>query len=328
MKKLIKKVIAKAKPFIKIARSVYHELVTEVRRLWHLLPQTWRQRVAVASMSFFVLAVGIVSLTGLGIYALGWENGWSKAVARVVPYPAGFVGTSPVNFHDYLVEKRTAQVLHQKEGAKTSEISAQAFGQSVNHVLVAKEASKMGIKVTSKEVREEVKRIFDSQGGEKESLKILKDEYGLNRSDFNGRVYHQLLRLKLDKALNNHPRYLEQARGRAAEVIAKLKRKSDFSVLAREYSAHPSAYEEGDKALVLASTLPAVINAKAQELADGELYTTPMKVETSYYVLKRVKASADGIQTQVIQVVAENSSTWLSEAYSKNKLTRLLPSLR
>lgn len=324
-KRTPKKTLAASWPLLQQARVGLKAALSEA---WRRVPPSQRQQLGKWAPRAGLAAAAIIIMTGIGIYRLGWQNGWTKAVARVVPYPAAFVGLRPVYYSDYFLQVRSIKgyaAATETTAGSPKEINQQAIGQLVNHAFFARYAAARGIKLKRSEVEREVQTIFSAQGGEKAALKILKEKYGSTKSDFSRLVAAQLLRLKAEEALTRDPHLKQQAKDRLRGLLDELKQ-SDFASVARAHSQHSSALLEGDQQLVASGSLPQSVAQAAARLKDGEI-SGVIELDQGYMAVKRERASAGDVLVRVLEIRV-NSAQWLADQHSKHSIIKLLRQAR
>lgn len=280
-------------------RKSFSEAVKELRpltgRLVGRIDPTWRLRLG-RLFKLCALAAGItVIAAGIAIYGLGWENRFTRAVSRYVPYPAAVSWHGFVSYYDYAAEVERIDVFLEQTGTglPTRDRNRQALGQRLNVLAVERLAGRKKITVEPAELAAEYKRIVESYGGEKQTLEILRTKYGMTKSSYRELIREQLLRTKAEAAWATDAGALDDARNLASQVLREAEAGANFDELAGRYSQDLAAGATGDEALVDVAGLPENVSRAAAAVQDGELISRPLEADESYYVVKRVKV-ADG----------------------------------
>jgi hypothetical protein len=275
---------------------------------------------SLGKMALFSLAAAfaITSITGLGIYFLGWQNPLSGVVSAAVPFPAGYIDGHMMSYHDYY-KSVSMQKTYNKTLAKNgqqlfpeSSIDMQAIASLEKSALISAWANEHNISVSSTEADAAVKKTFASQGGEKKFLQSMKLQYGTNRRDFVKSTREALLQQKVEAAMIADPTMHQDLTHHVNEVLLQANSGKDFDSLAAQYSQHPTRLMTGDEALVPLSALPAKVAHYVSELKDGDIGSQSIQNNGSYYIVKRVTTD-NGIQARIIVLQPKSVLQWVAE---------------
>ena len=174
------------------------ELRAFVKSKWASLPPKQRELIARYSVGGACLLVALAGLVGLGIYALGWQNGVSHLVSKVVPYPSAFVGSQGLRYSVYMDEVRSITKRGLKPGA---DVNRQAMGKLVNQAVIEDLARDLKVKLPTNEVNEEVTSFYKAYGNKKRAAQAIKDDYGMSEAEFKKAMQLNLLVAEIKAAL-------------------------------------------------------------------------------------------------------------------------------
>lgn len=158
-------------------------------------------------MGIILLAFTVEFAFAISIYAFKSNDVVTKKVAQIIPYPAAFTTSGVVTVSKYWKEKEYIQHFYastKQETVDSSDLSQQILKQEAENEVIAKEAIQYKITVSSKDVDDSMKQIYDSNGGQAEVEKALQDLYGLNVAQFKELVHTQLLRDAINKEVIKH----------------------------------------------------------------------------------------------------------------------------
>jgi hypothetical protein len=124
----------------------------------------------------------------------------NQAVAKIGGW---YVKENDVRLHflaykKYTLKSRNATQLSDDEASKLLE---SAIGQDSTDYVIQSYAEKNGITVTSKEVDARVTEVFEQNGGEEPTVRVLEEYYGWTKEDFRARVRDALLKAKVNERL-------------------------------------------------------------------------------------------------------------------------------
>ena len=291
----------------------------ELSKLWQRLPAGRRELIRKSVVGGIVAAIALAGVAGLGIYALGWQNAFTYGVSRVVPFPAAIVDGRVVYYHAYAKEVRRLQ----PSATAGKALNQQALGKYVTAAVVENWAVRNSIKVSEAEVDKEVDKYLQSFDDKKQAHKALRENYGLSEADLRRDVRSYLLNQKVELALQKS-NLKQESRDLAKDLLRQLKAGKDFDQLAKQYSQHPTAMQEGEAGLVAVASLPTEVSQAVAAASDGQLIDKVVAAQGSYYVIKRIRS--EKVRLIVRQQV--NFSQWLAAEHDKAKINKLLRQTR
>ena len=141
----------------------------------------------------FVLWLLLVVYLGFGVY-FGWEiyakkneTGTVKFSAKIYPFPAAFVGGNIIWAKDYYQQFSYIRQFSEKTKQTSPDaklLRSQIMDQLVENRLLAWEASKNGLRVTSRDIEDAFQKIVSESGGAANVKKVLRELYGMSEKEF------------------------------------------------------------------------------------------------------------------------------------------------
>lgn len=190
----------------------------------------------------FLIYLGFGIFFGYQIYHNHSEASRVQFSTKIYPFPAAFVGGNIIWAKDYYKQLDYIRSFSEKTKQPLPEaqvLRKQIMDQLVENRLLNWEASKNGIRVTSKDIDDAYQKIVDESGGEANVQKVLRDLYDMSEKEFKSLVRDQVVKEKIQDELIaqvNVQHILTKDEGRANEVTTKAKSNEDWANLAKTYS--------------------------------------------------------------------------------------------
>ena len=224
----------------------------------------------------FIVVIGKVFLVGCIIYlVLGlstaylifnkkMENGFTRAIEAITPYPAAVVDNNTISLHrlrwNVAALEKYNEVNNLSGGHK--EIQQKVLDQISSRILYRKYLESSGVEVTNKNVDQYVAEISKQVGGEENMLDYLKNNYGADFTMDQFRVWAKellyesaiqdkmLVKISLRHILISIPDgasdvQIANAQKKANDVKAKLTDTANFATVAKEFSEDAASRDKG-----------------------------------------------------------------------------------
>lgn len=207
-------------------------------------PTQWTRHSVVigAIVIALVMLVAIVAGSWAALYKMGRTDSLLYNMTRVVPLAVGKVDGENVRFSDYLMFYRSSMTSAERQSGGISggniedlrnKYKRTALTEAEKYVLALKLAQEMGIEVTDEEVDEEFQRHLQIGGVERSEegfVKIIGDNFGLTKTEYERMLYLTLMRAKVEMAIdegandvaNQVERMLEENGGDYQKVAEQL----------------------------------------------------------------------------------------------------------
>jgi parvulin-like peptidyl-prolyl isomerase len=290
--------------------------------------------------SVIIFLVGVVLL--FGVYAVSIFGYRSTGpivyeVSSVVPTPMGKVNNRYIWYNDYLSIYRSQEhFLVTQKGAEpgTNEFKSEAKklkqesqNRVIDNSIAQKIASDKGIKVSEKEIDQQVFVLeTQSNGGKSNDGKlndVLQEWYDWDRDDLRKEVRSQLLKHKLPPLIDT----ATQQKGK--NLLEQVQGGADFAELAKQNSEEPATAEKGgDTGLVEPdSTLyPVEFTRALYLLQEGEV--APLVTTPDGIFLIKATGEKEGVkQASTIFLAYQDPNTLLEQLRKKADITLYVPEL-
>ena len=276
-----------------------------------------------------VLLVLLAAYLGLGIYfgiqvyAKHSESAMTKFSTKIYPFPAAFVGGNIIWAKDYyrqLSYIRQFSTETKQTSPDTAQVRSQIIDQLIERRLLEWEASKNGIRVTSKDVDEAYQKIVDEAGGEAAVQKVLRGLFNMSEKDFKDIVRFQVTKEKIQDELMAQVKVrhiLVKDEGRANEVANKAKSGEAWDDLTKTYSEDVTTRDKGGDLGWIARGNLVIDNKQVPEFEEaafaakiGEIFG-PVKSQVGFQIGK-VEDKKGKIQ--------QSYSNWLASVKNETKI--------
>lgn len=216
-------------------------------------PLQWtKHRIVINTILISIVVIAVI-LTGiwLALYRFNMTDDLLFRITKVVPLPVAVVDSENVRFSDYITFYRSSITsIERQSGSQFDESSAEqlkseykrsALTESEDYTYAVKLAKEQGIEVTDDEVSTEFERHLKIGGidrSEEAFVKIIEDNFGLSKDEYERMLYLTLIKAKVEKAIDN------SANNTASKVETLLNESSnDYSAVA-EQLGEAIIYEE------------------------------------------------------------------------------------
>lgn len=295
-------------------------------------------KIALVVLALIIFLLGVFSFL---IYNYQSESPVVKAAARVVPYPVEVVNGHWVSYASYLFELESIKhyYANQKDASgkpqvdfKTKEgktklielkkqILDQLKGDEVTRQLIVKNK----IKVTDKELADQLKQLTDSAGGEAKLKEVLAKIYGWKVADLKTKLRFQMEKQKLETKITTDPKANTAAKAKAQDVLNKVNAGGDFAALAKQYSQDSSAANGGDLGFFGKGQMVKEFEGAAFALQPGQI-SGLVKSQYGYHIIKAVEQNADKTQVHAAHILIKtvDFDQYLNDEIKKAKVSKYL----
>lgn len=176
-------------------------------------PLQWtRHRIVINTILIALVVVTMIIIGGyLALYRIGMTDELLFRVTRVIPVPVATVDGEDVRFSDYLMFYRSSMTsIERQSGSQFDESSYTALRDEYKRVALSeaeeyayatKLAKELGITVSDEEVALEFDRHLKIGGidrSEEGFVKIIEDNFGLTKSEYERMLYLTLVKAKVE----------------------------------------------------------------------------------------------------------------------------------
>lgn len=274
-------------------------------------PLQWtRHRVVVNTILVALVVLGMILIGGwLALYRIGMTDDLLFNITKVVPLPVASVDGENVRFSDYLMFYRSSMMsIERQSGSQFDESSFDtlsdeykraALTEAEKYTYAAKLAKEMGIEVSDEEVAKEFDRHLKIGGvdrSEEGFVKIIKDNFGLDKAEYERMLYLTILKSKVEAAI-------DQNANQTAEKVEVLLAENggDFRAVA-EQLGEAIVYEETG-GLVDSKNIDGGRASEAMRLEPGQSSGKFVSMNgDGYYFVKLVKKTDSEVDFVSIKV--------------------------
>ncbi len=175
-------------------------------RLKIVRPKGIKPTLSIRSISIFLITIVVIVIVAfaIAIYGFKKDSPSVRKAAQIIPYPAAFVGWSPILVKDYNFTRD--YTYHFYEASKlpfdAHALNSQIMDELVERKIVAKHASQAQVKVTQSDVDQAYQKLVEKSGKD-EVNKVLSDLYSLDEKQFKVLIYHKLLKEQVKQQLTD-----------------------------------------------------------------------------------------------------------------------------
>lgn len=302
------------------------------------LKERWSEadsRKAIIGVGASILAgiVAFILIFAVLIYKYKSDSNLVYSVARVVPYPVEKVNSSYITYGKYLFELGSVKHYYQNQvgpdnkpaidfstpdgKAKLADLRKQIMDQLKTDAVTNQLISKYKIKVTDKEVSDQVDQITKTSGGADKVKEVLSKYYGWTINDLRSKVRFQLAKQKLQDKISTDDSINAQAKAKAQDVLAKVKAGGDFAELAKQYSEDTgSASNGGDLGFFGKGQMVKEFEDAAFALQPGQV-SELVKSKFGYHIIKVIEKQDDKVHAAHILIKSIDFDTYLQQQVNK-----------
>ncbi len=252
------------------------EVLSKGRKFKYPLQWT-RHRIVVNTILITVVVVAMVIIgIWLALYRLNMTDELLFRITRIVPVPVAAVDSENVLFSDYLMLYRSSMTsIERQSGSQFDEKSLNqlrteykksAISEAEKYSYASKLARESGITVSDEEVQNEFQRHLNLGGierSEESFIKIVSDNFGLSKSEYERMLYLSLLKSKVEIDIDSTANQI-------ANQVEKLlsENGNDYKAVAEQLGDKISYQETGG--LVDSKNIDGGRASEAMKLSPGE----------------------------------------------------------
>lgn len=289
-----------------------------------------RRRAVIISTSIFVGALVLfLTYTAVSLYKFQSTSGLMYGVTKVIPFPVAKAGSSWVSYNSYLFElKHYMHYYATQQGVDFSSESGkqqlnnfkkQALEQVTNAAYVKQLAAENGVKVTSRQVNDQVALVRSQNRlgtSQREFNEVLNEFWGWNQNDFKRELKQEMLAQAVVAKLDT------TTTAQANDAFKQLQAGTDFATLASQLSQDTATKANGGQysGTIDANnaSLPPKVLAALLKLEPGQ---TSAVIDTGYSLeIVKVTSVQDGkIQASHIEFVYKPIAKYLASLKDAHK---------
>jgi hypothetical protein len=219
------------------------EVIGGARKYIYPLRHSKHHAVIISTCLFIFLVVAFFAYSLLSLYRFQANSSFLYRVTQVIPFPIAKVGSSWVDYENYLFELRHYEHYYQTQQKvdfntqagqqQLASYKKEAMNQIIDDALVKQLAAQHHITVSNQEVDSEITLVRNQDqlgSNEKVFEDVLKEFWGWSIDDFKRELKQQLLAQKVVSTLDT------ATHQRAQTALAQLQTGVNFATIAAQYS--------------------------------------------------------------------------------------------
>ncbi len=182
-------------------------------------PLQWtKHRVVINTILIAVIVLAILFTSGwLALYQFGMTDEMLFRVTKILPVPVANIDSENVPFSDYLMFYRSSMLSIERQSGQVdndgsiADLKVQykraALTEAEDYTYAVKLARELEITVSDEEVAEEFKRHLAIGGidrSEEAFMKIVEENFGLNKSEYERMLYLTLIKAKVENEIDEN----------------------------------------------------------------------------------------------------------------------------
>ncbi len=296
-------------------------------------PLQWtRHRIIVSTILIAIIVFAIIIVGGwLALYRIGMTDDLLFKVTEILPIPVASVDGAETRFSDYLMFYRSSMTSIERQSgsqfdassyeALRDEYKRAALTEAEDYTYALKLAQELNIAVTDEEVQNEFDRHLRIGGidrSEESFIKIISDNFGLTKSEYERMLYLTLVKAKVSIAID------ENSNKTAARVESLLSSNgNDFPAIANDLGSSINYEETGG--LVDSKNIDGGRATEAMKLEPGETSKKFISMNgDGYYFVKLVKKTDNSVDFVSIKVPFTEFDKRIAALRDEGKVTELI----
>ena len=304
------------------------EVLSKGRKFKYPLQWT-KHRIVINTImiAFIVLAMLVIGIW-LALYRFGRTDDLLFRITEIVPLPVATVDSESVRFSDYLMFYRSSMTsIERQSGSQFDEGSVEelrdeykrsALTESEDYAYATKLAREQDITVSDEEVAAEFDRHLKIGGIERSEaafIKIIEDNFGLSKSEYERMLYLSLIKAKVEIAID------EKAKQTASKVESLLASNGNDYTNVAEQLGDEIIYEETG-GLVDSKNIDGGRATEAMKLEPGQSSGKFISMNgDGYYFVKLVKKTDTEVDFVSIKVPFTEFDKRMTELRSSDKIS-------
>ena len=296
-------------------------------------PLQWtRHRIVINTILITLIVIAMVIIGGwLALYKFNMTDDFLFRVTKVIPVPVASVDSENVPFSDYLMLYRSSMTSIERQSGSQfdqesldqlrTEYKKSALTEAEKYTYAAKLAREADITVTSEEVQNEFQRHLGVGGVERSEesfIKIINDNFGLSKSEYERMLYLSLLKSKVETNIDAEA-------NKIADEVEKLlaSNSNDYKAVA-EAMGDKISYQETN-GLVDSKNIDGGRATEAMKLEPGQSSGKFISINgDGYYFVKLISKTDSQVNFVSIRVPFTEFNKQFDQLRSDNKISEYI----
>ncbi len=296
-------------------------------------PLQWtHHRIIVNTVLITVVILAMVIVSGwLALYRFNMTDELLFRVTKIFPVPVATVDSKDVRFSDYLMLYRSSMTSIERQSGSQfdaeslerlrSEYKRSALSEAEKYTFALKLAEELSLSVSSEEINAEFNRHLNLGGierSEESFIKIINDNFGLSKSEYERMLYLSLMKSKVEVAIDNEA-------NKTADKVEKLlaENGNDYPAVAEELGEQIIYQETGG--LVDSKNIDGGRASEAAKLEPGESSGKFISMSgDGYYFVKLVSKNDTQVNFVSIRIPFSEFSSRFDKLSAENKISEYI----
>ena len=292
-------------------------------------PLQWtKHRIVINTILITTIVVVMMTIGGwLALYRLGMTDEFLFRITKIFPVPVATVNSENVPFSDYLMLYRSSMTSIERQSGSQfdegsieslrSEYKRSALTKAEKYTFALNLAKEMEITVSDEEITNEFNRHLNIGGIERSEegfIKIIEDNFGLNKSEYERMIYLPLVKAKVEEKIDS------EAVKTANEVESLLSENdNDFQAVAEALGDKIQYQETGG--LVDSKNIDGGRASEAMKLEPGQSSGKFISMNgDGYYFVKLIKKTDTEVNFVSIKVPFTELDKRFASLQEENKI--------
>lgn len=286
-----------------------------------------RHKLVINTVIVAVIALVLMIVAGWAmLYQLQDTGDMIYRVTQVIPVPVAEVDGAQVRYSDYLMIYRSNLMTAEQQGGQLGtsaddeavrrNYKQAALYSAVEYTYALKLAAERGITVSEAEIDkafEDHRRVGGVERSEEGFLKILRDNFGMNKSEYRRMLYLTLVKSKVAQAVDDTAR-------QQAEAVERILQENDNDLHKAADEVEGVDYEETGR-LVDNMNVDGGRSTKAMQLEAGQVSERFLSSNgDGYYYVKLVDKTASEVNYASLKIVFSKFDEMIADLYAGNKV--------
>lgn len=294
--------------------------------------QFTKYRIVINTVLISVIVIAILVVSGwLALYRFGMTSEMLFRVTKIIPAPAATIDGEKVLFSDYLLLYRSSITSIERQSGQVdnegnldmlrTQYKRSALTEAEKYTYAIKLARELNLEVTDEEVAEEFNRHLSIGGvnrSEEGFLKIVSENFGLSKDEYNRMLYLTLIKVKVETTIDEHANDL------ASHIEAMLSSNGgNYSAIAEAFSSAIEYQETGG--LVSNQNIDGGRASEAFKLEPGQQSGRFISMSgDGYYYVKLINKTDTEVNFISIKIPFTEFDRRFNELIENNKLDELI----
>ncbi len=296
-------------------------------------PLQWtRHRIIINTILITVVILAMVIVSGwLALYRFNMTDDLLFRVTKIFPVSVATVDSKDVRFSDYLMLYRSSITSIERQSGSQfdaeslerlrSEYKRSALSEAEKYTFALKLAEELNLSVSSEEINTEFGRHLNLGGierSEESFTKIINDNFGLSKSEYERMLYLSLMESKVEIAIDSEA-------NKTADKVEKLlaENGNDYQAVAEELGEQIIYQETGG--LVDSKNIDGGRASEAAKLEPGESSGKFASMSgDGYYFVKLVSKNDTQVNFVSIRIPFSEFSKRFDKLSTENKISEYI----